>query len=155
MALAEQLGAPKQVIITSPALTFDDLVDAEYNFGAEILEHFNGNNHFPRINIGSLDVQIKFTTTDIRALQLGMGQRVTGVTIEFKPTVTAVNPATGALTSAAGVISYVISDMQVNEPVVVSNDSSKAPAQFAVSLKAVMTAAGADPTITSNITLGV
>lgn len=149
MAQFDQLGSPYSVTIGTPSLTVDDLVDAGHNFDPELHEHFNGKSRFVRFSIGNDNTTINFTTTDkatIAALIKGM--EVQTVKLTFKGTYTNVSSTAPAVTQSAVEVSATISTMKVVEAVEVTNNSDKAPAQFAFTLRACQKESdGSDPTI--------
>lgn len=156
MALADQIGSPYKVTIGTPALTFEDVMDGEWDFDPEVFEHFNGKNAYPRKNIGNVAAFIRFKTSDMRGFtSLIKGMDVEDVKIFFKPTITDVDPSDGSLTQVSGDISIAISNCYVSESIKVTNDSSKKAAEFQLAFKAqVDPATGDDPTITPDFSLG-
>lgn len=145
----EQLGSPFSLVMTTPALTINDLMDASFKFDPELQEHFGGGSRYPRFTIGNDNSEIKFKTSDravIAALVKGM--ECAGVTLLYKGTFTGAS-ATPTVTQGSAEVSATISTMRVVEAVEVSNDSDKKPAEFEITLRpAIKEADGADPTIT-------
>lgn len=145
----DQLGAPKSVAMTAPALTITDLTEAGFNFDPELHEHFSGNSRFPRYTIGNDNTTISFTTSDKAAIAaLIKGLEVAGVTLTFGGTYTSV-AATGSVTQSSVEVTATISSMRVVEAVeVTSSGSDKTPATFAITLRAAAKESdGAEPTI--------
>ena len=150
MAQFDQLGAPYSIVMTTPALTVDDLVEAGFNFDPDLNEHFNGKSRFPRYTIGNDNTTITFTTTDkAAAAALLKGMEVAGVVLTMKGTYPGVS-AGPSVTQSSVEVTATISVMRVVEAVEISNSSdSKEPAQFQFTLRAAAKESdGTLPTIT-------
>ncbi len=149
-----QFGRPKQVAMTTPALTIGDIMSLENNFDPELHEHFTG--RFPRYTIGNDDTRVRFKTTDIAALGLVKGMKCAAVACQFEGTATAID-ATGAITKATGTIGFTISDMEVLSALKIEKgEQDGAPGEIEVELRAcVNEGTGADPTITFDVSLTI
>lgn len=144
----EQVGAPLSVVMTTPALTINDIMEGSFKFDPELNEHFAGKSRFPRYTIGNDNTTITFKTTDKAAIAaLIKGMEAAGVAITFKGTYTGVD-AEGTVTQSTVQVTATISNMRVVEAIEVKNDSDKKPAEFEITLRAAAKESdGADPTI--------
>lgn len=149
MAQFDQVGSPYSIVMTTPAITITDLMDASFEFNPEMHDHFNGNSRFPRFTMGNDDSTIKFKTSDIAAIAaLTKGMEVAGVVLLFKATFSKVDDTAPTLTQGSVEVSAVISIMRVTDAVPIKNDSDKKPAEFEFTLRpAKAEADDADPTI--------
>lgn len=133
--------------VTTPAVTFSDIISMELEPDHESHEH-TGNRRFKRVNIGNDATKLTLKTTDA-AVQKNFYKDliVAGVTAIWRSVDRSVD-INGAASGAADYATFTCTSMRVVEAVKVAASGDGKAQEFDLVLEPCQTSAGADPVMT-------